>query len=122
MSPHITTKKKYMERLRQNMPYEASVRVLSLNVFFLVVVVCAALGYVLLLHTLVSRGYALKTLSERLSVLAERQEKLGRELAEQRSPERIAQEVVSLGLVDAQQLSYVSGPAAVAKAVFRGVE
>jgi len=97
-------------------------RVVSLNVFFLVVAVCVALGYVLLLNTLVSRGYVLKQLTERLLVLTEQQEKLGRELTVQRSPERLAEQIAALGLVDAQQLSYVSEPSAVAKAGMRGVE
>ena len=122
MSPHITTRKKYAELLRHNVPHEASMRVVSLNALFFAAAIVLALGYMLLLNTLVSRGYMLKALTGRFSALAEQQEKFERDLAAQRSPERIAQEVAALGLVDAQQLSYASPRAAVAKAGMRGVE
>lgn len=122
MSPHITTRKKYAEHQRHNEPYEASMRVVSLNAFLLAAAVCAAIGYVVLLNVLVSRGYALKQFTERAAALAGQQEKLERDLAAQRSPERLALEVPAMGLTDARQLSYALGSPAVAKADTHGVE
>ena len=115
MSPFITTKHKNEDLARPNMPQETTRALIAMNVFGVVIAVCAAICYLVLLNLLVSRGYTVKGLRERLVTLTENQEKLDRDLAELRSLDVLSRQAVAFGLVKAEQLEYSKPAPAVAQ-------
>lgn len=115
MSPYITTKHKYLRDPRYNKPRESVHLLVSFNLASLALALAAAFAYLWLLNVLVSRGYVLKALDERLALLHETGEKLNRDVTALRSLESLSLYADPLGLVAAGSIPYAKPPSAVAQ-------
>ena len=122
MSPYITTKRAHMPAQRQNTTKE-SVRVLfSLNVLVAAFLICAIVGYLVMLNVLVSQSYTLKALEKRLGAGQDIQEKLNRDVTALQSSQELSRRVESLGLVAVEEMGHARSIERVAKSAASPVE
>ena len=120
MSPYITTPCIHRSEARKNYPRSGTHVFITANIALAVLAATLAIGYVMIMQNLVSRGYEAHRMEEQLATLRENHDVLSRALGELRSPEALTAYLASTELVSADRIEHVKDGAGTAVAKFDG--